>query len=175
MTGKMNAEKVQIKSWAEDDLTLLRLINAPDMMEHLGGPESEEQILARHKRYLAIGGKGTGRMFSIVLLPGLESVGSIGYWDSVWQDEAIYEMGWSVLPLFQGRGLATAAVVEAIGMISKEQKFRSVHAFPSIDNPASNAVCRKLSFSLIRECEFEYPPGIMMNCNDWRLELAVKS
>ncbi|QGQ94112.1 N-acetyltransferase [Paenibacillus psychroresistens] len=172
MAERINAEKVQIKEWAEENLTLLKLINAPEMMEHLGGPESEEQIIARHKRYLAIGGRGTGRMFSIVLLPGLEVVGSVGYWDSVWQDESVYEIGWSVLPAFQGRGLATAAVAEAIVIASKEHKHSSIHAFPSISNPASNAVCRKLNFSLIRECEFEYPPGNRMNCNDWSLEIT---
>jgi RimJ/RimL family protein N-acetyltransferase len=173
MTERMNAEQVRIEPWAEADLALLRLINAPEMMEHLGGPESEEQILARHKRYLEIGGRGTGRMFSIVLFPGLETVGSVGYWDSVWQKETVYEIGWSVLPSFQGRGIATAAVAAAIASASTEQKHRSIHAFPSINNPASNAVCRKLNFSLIHKCDFEYPPGNIMKCNDWRLEIAA--
>jgi RimJ/RimL family protein N-acetyltransferase len=129
------------------------------MMDHLGGPETEDQILTRHKRYLEISGRGTGRMFSIFLLPGFETVGSVGYWDSMWQEESVYEIGWSVLLPYQGRGIATAAIAEAIASASTEQKHRFIHAFPSINNLASNAVCRKLNFSLMGNCEFEYPPG----------------
>jgi hypothetical protein len=86
--------QVRIKPWADADLDLLYRLNAPEMLEHLGGPETEEQILARHKRYMEIGGKGTGRMFTIVLLPELETVGNIGYWERIWHEETVYEMGW---------------------------------------------------------------------------------
>jgi RimJ/RimL family protein N-acetyltransferase len=80
-------------------------------------------------------------------------------------------MGWSILPSFQGKGIATIAVKSAIDEAYAEKKCKSIHAFPSIKNPASNAICRKLDFSLISECEFEYPPGNSMRCNNWRLEL----
>ncbi|MBP1967255.1 GNAT family N-acetyltransferase [Paenibacillus aceris] len=166
----MKTPHVFLKIWSDANLDLLRLINAPEMMEHLGGSETEEQILNRHKRYLEIDGKGTGRMFSIVLLPGYETVGSVGYWDSMWEGQSVYEIGWSVLPSFQGRGIATAAVAEAIANANVEKKHMYMHAFPSINNPASNAVCQKLGFQLMSSCEFEYPPGNLMQCNDWRLE-----
>ncbi|NEW05811.1 GNAT family N-acetyltransferase [Paenibacillus sp. SYP-B3998] len=171
MPEQMNAPHVKIEPWSNADLNLLRLINAPEMMEHLGGPETEEQILRRHKRYLEIAGRGTGRMFSIVLLPKMETVGSVGYWDSMWKEEFVNEIGWSILPPYQGKGIATAAVSEAIASASIEQKIRFIHAFPSINNLASNAVCRKLNFSLMSTCEFEYPPGNIMQCNDWRIEI----
>jgi RimJ/RimL family protein N-acetyltransferase len=48
---------------------------------------------------------------------------------------------------------------------------RFIHAFPSVDNAPSNAICRKLCFTLLGPVEFEYPPGHFMKCNDWRLEL----
>jgi regulator of RNase E activity RraB len=44
-------------------------------------------------------------------------------------------------------------------------------AFPSLDNAPSNAICVKLGFELIEACEFEFPKGHFMNCNDWRLDL----
>jgi RimJ/RimL family protein N-acetyltransferase len=168
----MYTPRVRIEPWSDDDLALLRLINAPEMMEHLGGPETEKQLLTRHQRYLEIGGSEDGPMFKIILLPNLESVGSVGYWDSIWQGESVYEMGWSVLPTFQGRGIATEAVKQTIARARTEQKHRFIHAFPSINNPSSNAVCRKLGFLLIGECDFEYPPGSTMRCNDWRLGLT---
>jgi RimJ/RimL family protein N-acetyltransferase len=160
---------IQIKPWEDNDLDLLFLINAPEMMQHLGGPESKEQILNRHKRYLQLGNRG--RMFSIKLLPELEPVGSVGYWQTTWNNESVYETGWSVLPLYQGKGIATKAVKLAIEEASSENKYKYIHAFPSIDNPASNAICRKIDFQFISECEFEYPPGSFMRCNNWRYNL----
>lgn len=160
---------IKIKPWEDDDLDLLFRINSPEMMKHLGGSEGKEQILKRHKRYLELGNKG--RMYSITLLPELEKVGSVGYWQTNFNNEDVYETGWSVLPLFQGKGIATIATKLAIEEASAINKFKYIHAFPSIDNPASNAICRKLNFNLISECEFEYPPGNYMRCNNWRLEL----
>ncbi|QIZ09395.1 GNAT family N-acetyltransferase [Priestia megaterium] len=162
---------IQIKPWEDKDLDLLFRINAPEMMQHLGGPECKEQILKRHKRYLELGSRGC--MFSITLLPEQESVGSVGYWQTIWNDESVYETGWSVLPSFQGKGIATMAVKLAIDEASSESKYKHIHVFPSIDNPASNAICRKLDFQFISECEFEYPPGSFMRCNNWRLDLIT--
>jgi RimJ/RimL family protein N-acetyltransferase len=42
---------------------------------------------------------------------------------------------------------------------------------PSVDNAPSNALCRKLGFTLLGPHEFEYPKGSWMQCNDWRLDL----
>jgi RimJ/RimL family protein N-acetyltransferase len=173
MAIRKNELQVRIEPWADADLALLYRLNAPEMLEHLGGPENEEQILARHKRYVEIAGKGIGHMFSIVLLPELEAVGNTGYWERVWQEETLYEIGWGVLPPFQGRGIAMAAASAAIASARAEQKHRHIHAFPSVDTPASNAICRKLGFLFIAECEFEYPPGSFMRCNDWRLDLTT--
>ena len=46
-----------------------------------------------------------------------------------------------------------------------------LHAFPAVDNAASNGLCRKVGFLYVAECDFEYPPGHIMHCNDWRLDL----
>ena len=172
MTEQGNVSKVILEAWAEEDLGLLRQLNSPEMTVHFGGPETEEKILTRHKRYYEIAQKGTGRMFKIVLLPHLEAVGSVGYWNQTWQGESIYEVGWSVLPAFQGRGLATEATAKAIASINSERKHRFIHAFPKINNPASNAICRKLGFTFIGECDFEYPVGTTIRCTDWRLTVG---
>jgi RimJ/RimL family protein N-acetyltransferase len=49
-----------------------------------------------------------------------------------------------------------------------------VHAFPSVANAASNAICRKLGFTLLGEYQVEYPPGHPLTINDWRLDLFAK-
>ena len=47
-----------------------------------------------------------------------------------------------------------------------------MHAFPNVENAPSNAICRKLGFTLLGAQEFEYPKdsGEFMRCNDWVLE-----
>jgi RimJ/RimL family protein N-acetyltransferase len=164
---------VRIEPWGEGDLPLLKkLLGDPAMTEHLGGPESDEQLVKRQARYERLTQEGKGRMFKIVHEATGEAVGSVGYWDSNHHGEDIYEMGWLVLPAFQGRGIASAAVAQALAIARSDGKYRSLHAFPSIDNPPSNALCRKLGFTLVEECEFEYPKGSFMRCNDWRLDLS---
>jgi RimJ/RimL family protein N-acetyltransferase len=162
---------VRIEPWGEGDLPLLEKLNAPELMEHLGGPESDEQIAERHSRYVRLADSEKDRMFKIVLEATSEAVGSVGYWERTWRGEQVYETGWGVLPAFQGRGIASAATGLAIAMARLDGKHRFVHAFPSVENLPSNGICRKLGFTLVAACEFEYPPGSFMHCNDWRLDL----
>jgi RimJ/RimL family protein N-acetyltransferase len=161
---------VELQPWSEGDLPLLeKLLGDPAMMTHLGGPEMPEQILKRHQRYLRLDETGTDHMFKIAV--GFEAVGSVGYWEKQWRDGLVYETGWSVLPGFQGRGIATKATGLVIERARLENRYRFLHAFPAVDNAPSNAICRKLGFALLEAHEFEYPPGQVMVCNDWRLDL----
>ncbi|MEV0369227.1 GNAT family N-acetyltransferase [Streptomyces sp. NPDC050636] len=177
MRHRTAAPRVRIEPWTAADLALLRRTNVPEMTEHVGGPETEEQVLARHRRYLEL--NGPGRMFRIVLLPedGPEGdvAGSIGFWERTWQGEKVYETGWGVLPEFQGRGVAMAAVREVIAAARAEGRHGSLYAFPSVAHTASNAVCRRAGFGLVGECQFEYPKGNLMRSNEWRVDLAAAS
>ena len=163
---------VRLEPWAEGDLPLLRrLMGDPAMTEHLGGPESEEKLVKRQSRYERLD-PDTGRMFKIVDEASGEPVGSVGYWEKDWRDTTVWETGWSVLPEFQGRGIAGEATRQAIDAAREERKqHRYFHAFPSVDNAPSNAICRKLGFELLGALDFEFPPGHPMRCNDWRLDL----
>src|SRR5205823_11813740 len=63
------------------------------------------------------------------------------------------------------------ATEQAIELAREEGKHRFLHAFPSVDNAPSNAICRKLGFTFLEVCDFEFPPGNPLRCNDWRLNL----
>jgi RimJ/RimL family protein N-acetyltransferase len=169
MIGKQTAGRmadVLLQPWSEGDLPLLeKLMGDPEMTIHLGGPQTPEQILKRHQRYLKL--PATDHMFKIVWGPESEGVGSVGYWEINWQDQLVYETGWSVLPAYQGQGIATRATEAAIALARLEHKHQFMHAFPS------NAICRKLGFLLVEECQFEYwrAPGNFLTVNDWRIDL----
>nr|WP_238161725.1 GNAT family N-acetyltransferase [Micromonospora endolithica] len=108
----------------------------------------------------------------MIVLPDGTRVGSVGHWERRWRGAQVWEMGWAVLPAYQGRGLATAAVLAAAAEARARRTHRFAHAYPSVDNPASNAVCRRVGFTLLGPTDFEYPPGQLMRANDWRLDLT---
>lgn len=170
---RAEAPSVRIEPWSDSDLELLRRANAPELMDHLGGPESEEQLIGRHGRYVALSADrtGRGRMYRIALPGVAEAVGTIGFWERTWQGSEVYETGWAVLAEFQGRGIASAATAAVAGQARAAHKHRYLHAYPSVDNGASNGVCRRAGFLLRGECEIEYPPGHPLLTNDWRLDL----
>ena len=170
----MSTSSVRIEPWGEGDLALLhQCLGDPAMMEHLGGPMSPEDIAERQGRYERLPGTGKGRMFKIIEAATGDGVGSVGYWERESSEGLVYETGWLVLPAYQGRGAATSATAQVVERARAERKHRFLYAYPSVDNAPSNAICRKLGFSLIRVSEYEFPPdsGNILRCNDWRLDL----
>lgn len=174
----MSADDVALRAWTDDDLPLLRgLLGDPAMTTYLGGPESEEKLLTRHARYLAIDKSGTGRVFVVAVGPERTAAGWVGYWETIWRDEPMWETGWSVLPEFQGRGIATSGAALAVEAAAAEGRFRFIYAFPAVANEPSNAVCAKLGFEKVGTESLEYPPNSdsWMECAIWRRDLLPNS
>jgi RimJ/RimL family protein N-acetyltransferase len=160
------APSIRLEPWSERDQPLLQqLLGVPEMTEHVGGPESAAKIAERQARYQVPG----SRQYRIVV--DGEDAGWVGYWEREWLGEKVWETGWSVLPGFQGRGVASEATRKLIEIARTETTLRYVHAYPSVDNAPSNAICRKVGFELMGDYEFEYPKGNFMRCNDWLYDL----
>jgi RimJ/RimL family protein N-acetyltransferase len=165
---------VRLEEWGAGDLPLLRrTLGDPEMTRYIGGPESEEKLVDRQARFEKLAASGTGHMFKIVDETTDEAIGTVGYWDRPDVDEDVYEAGWFVVPGFQGRGVATAATRLAVARARAEGKHRYLHAYPSVENGPSNALCATLGFTLLGATDFEYPPGNTLRCNDWRLDLTA--
>ena len=170
--GHSRRADVALRPWAAGDLWLLqRLLGDPEMTRHLGGPESQEAIRARHERFLVADPESHG-LFAVTAGPAAEAVGWVGYWESEWRGELVWECGWNVLPEAQGRGVATAAAALMIDDARRRGRHRHLHAIQAVGNAASNALCRRLGFELLGEVEVDYPTGVVMRSNDWRLDLA---
>jgi Acetyltransferase (GNAT) domain len=93
---------VTLEPWGSRDLPLLeRLMGDPGMTEHLGDPESPDKLREGQTRYERL--EGGDRMFKIVDVASGAGVGSVGFWTKEWRDEQVYEIGWMVVPEFQGR------------------------------------------------------------------------
>jgi RimJ/RimL family protein N-acetyltransferase len=159
---------LRLEAWSEAGLEILHRQNTPEMTKHLGGPESEQAIINRHRRYLRL---DTGEV--LIIRWGIEPIGSIGYWEREWGGEEVYETGYAIFPEFDGHGFASAALKLAAQRAAARGTRRYLHAFPHVDHAASNAVCRKAGFELVGEVPFEYPKGTWLPSNDWRLDLGA--
>ena len=131
------------------------------------GSRDPGKVVERQSRYE----KEDSRQYKIVVEDGGEGIGWVGYWERTWHDQPVLEIGWAVLPSFQGRGIAGSATAKLLDKAREDQRLRFVHAFPKIDNGPSNAICRKLGFTLVEEIDFPARRGGFVRCNDWRLDL----
>ena len=166
---------VTLRTWSEEDFSLLvRLMGDPAMTVYLQGPETMEQLEKRHARYC--GYKTSDKNFVYVVLYGDQPVGSVGYWETEWEGQPAWEAFWSVVPEFQGKGIATRAMALVIEHARAQARHPYMHAMPSVDNAASNAVCRKAGFVLQGEIELEAwrEPGKYLRFNNWRLTLFAE-
>lgn len=160
---------LELRPWHVDDLPLLVRANTPEMTSHLNGPETDEQVADRHARYLRYAETGEARMFAILL--GSEPVGSIGHWKLRWNDQDAWETGWFVLPEAQGHRVAARALLHLIDDLRRRPEGRrSLVAFPSVENPASNAVCRRAGF-VLRGSSTESFRGAQLTVNEWEFDL----
>ncbi|HSK47246.1 MAG TPA: GNAT family N-acetyltransferase, partial [Coriobacteriia bacterium] len=162
---------VSIRPYEDGDFGVLcALLGDPEMTRFLGGPESDEALAARHARYLSAD-SATHGIFTILVGADRVATGWVGFWESDWEGEATWECGWHVLPQFQGAGIASAAARLALDCAKAKRRHQYVDAFPAADNAASNALCRRLGFSALREVDVEYPKGQTMHAMHCRYDL----
>jgi RimJ/RimL family protein N-acetyltransferase len=156
--------------YTEDDLALTESLECDAAaMKDLGGPWPKEKIPEIHRRRLAYIAGGTW-WFKIVPEAAGPAVGTIGIWPMEWEGAPAHEMGWMVLPAYQGRGFAGGAGRLILERARAESRFEKIHAFPALDNGASNAICRKLGFAPLEPCDIDYA-GRPLKCRHWRLDL----
>lgn len=167
----MTTQELNLRLWAEGDFELIRRsMGEPEMTKYLW-LESEEKLKARHEKYVHLPEKGNDRMYVIELGAKRTPAGSVGYWEIEQNGENVWETGWSVLPEFQGQGIATKATAMAMDLVRKTNFHRYIYAFPAVENAPSNAICRKLGFAFQNSYEEDFPDGKKMTLNIWCLDL----
>ncbi|WP_226531611.1 GNAT family N-acetyltransferase [Microbacterium paraoxydans] len=165
-------DHLRLRLWSENDLDLLHAANTPAMTGHLGGPETEDQIVERHARYLRLVAAGEARMF-VIEDAGGSALGSIGHWRMQWRQEPALEAGWFVLPEAQGRGVASDALALVVDdACAHREGRRFLTAFPEVGNAASNGVCRRNGFDLVGTFTEQFR-GAELTVNAWALDLTT--
>jgi len=147
----------------------------PVMTAELGGPLPREGIEGKVARDARAAEAGTEWIKIIVPDEASADVvaGSVVLWSHV-QDsgEPITEIGWMVLPEFQGRGLAKRAVRTLLEMARDDGRWGLVHAFPATTNAPSNGICRSLGFRFAGEQDVTFA-GRVLRSNHWLIDPAA--
>ena len=156
---------MKLRSLSLDDFGFYeRVYTEAVMWTELGGvPELD--LPAKLERDVAAVEAGRHWVLVIVGDDGT-AAGTVSLWDHEWRGETIDEIGWMVLPEHQGRGLASAAVAEALRRADEAGRWQVLHAFPATTNAPSNALCRKHGFALRGPIEFTYR-GTALRANHW--------
>ncbi|NNC11739.1 GNAT family N-acetyltransferase [Planctomonas sp. JC2975] len=169
----MEAAAVSIRPWTVDDYPVLVRNDVPEMNTYLGGSEGEERLLRRHALYLREQAEGVAHPFTVHVAGEHEPVGTVAYWDTEHDGEAVYECSWAIVPGQQGNGYAGKAIRLALLHAAGRRDRRFVYAFPRIDNGPSNGLASAAGFELTGVEDFEYPKGVPIKVNAWRFDLAT--
>jgi RimJ/RimL family protein N-acetyltransferase len=145
----------------------------PVMMAELGGPHPRDGIPDKVRRDVEDAEAGTSWIKMIVMdEPEPDSVaGTVSLWSHEDGDTMISEIGWMVLPEYQGHGLAKAAVRALLRDAAADGRWGPVYAFPAVTNGPSNGICRSLGFRLEGERDILFA-GATFRVNAWVIDPA---
>lgn len=124
--------------------TYLRMRCDPVMMTELGGPQSRDRVAGQLKHDLDTVRADSTWIKMIVPDDSEQVAGTV----TLYAHEGISEIGWMILPEFQGRGLASEAVRAVLDLARADGRWGLIHAFLSTTNAASNAICCLVGFLL---------------------------
>jgi RimJ/RimL family protein N-acetyltransferase len=142
---------------AEDLDAYIRMRCDPRMMVDLGGPRKPADIKRKVLRDAAQA--AADAEWILMICPDddpAEVAGTVTLWAHIEAGEQQTQIGWMVLPEFQGVGLAKRAVSEVLARAASDGRWGPIHAFPSVTNTASNRLCEALGFSSLGEHDFSF-------------------
>ncbi len=163
---------MQLRNITNDDLRLFEQTHCdPVMMAELGGPLPKERMPEKVRTVAADVAAGVNWYFKIIPdVENGEAAGTVCVWEGELDGQKLNEIGWMVLPAFQGQGIATRAVRMVLERARTEDRWGVIHAFPGVSNGPSNAICRKCGFTNLGECEVDFADRVL-RCNHWVIDV----
>src|SRR3954466_3562509 len=120
---------MELRPLAREDLRLYeRIYTDPRMWAELGGVV-EQDMAAKLERDVA-SMEADRHWVLVIATDDGTAAGTVSLWDHEWEGETIDEIGWMVLPEHQGRGLASAAVAEALRRADEAARRRGPPPLP---------------------------------------------
>jgi RimJ/RimL family protein N-acetyltransferase len=143
----------------------------PVMMADLGGPLPRAGMadkVARDVRAAAADDSWVKMIVPDGRAPGAVA-GTVTMWSHGEDGEPMSEIGWMVLPEFQGRGLGKLAVRMLLAQAHDDGRWGLVHAFPATSNAPSNGICRSVGFRFADERDVTFA-GRVIRSNHWVID-----
>jgi RimJ/RimL family protein N-acetyltransferase len=166
---------VQLRNVVPEDVdAYVRMRCDPAMMADLGGPLPPDGMRDKVRRDARDAAADLAWIKMIVPDPDAPEVvaGSVTIWSHDTDDGPISEIGWMVLPEFQGRGLGKRAARALLEQARDENRWGVVHAFPATGNSASNGICRSLGFRFMAEQNVSFADRVLRS-NHWAIDLST--
>ena len=163
---------MRLRNVTENDVdAYIRMRCDPVMMADLGGPLPSDGMKDKVRRDALEATADAAWIKMIVLDPAAPEVvaGSVTIWSHDSGDGPMSEIGWMILPEFQGRGLGRLAARTLLERARDEDRWGVVHAFPATSNGASNGICRSLGFRLVGERDVTFADRVLRS-NHWAID-----
>ncbi|MGW7427293.1 GNAT family N-acetyltransferase [Streptomyces sp. NPDC054813] len=160
---------MHLRDVTPDDVdAYVRMRCDPVMMRDLGGPLPPEGMKDKVRRDAEAAAADTSWIKVIVPDPGTPDIvaGHVCIWAHDEDGKPISEIGWMVLPEFQGRGLGKLATRTLLRQARDENRWGDIHAFPATTNGPSNGICRSLGFRLLGEVDVDFADRAI-HSNHW--------
>jgi len=157
----------------QDVEAYLRMRCDPVMMADLGGPLPRAGMADKVRRDAEEAAADRAWLKMIVPDPAEPGVvaGTVTLWTHGTDAGEFSEIGWMVLPEFQGRGLGKRAVRALLEQARDQDRWGLVHAFPATANAASNGICRSVGFRFLAEIDVDFA-GRALRSNHWVVDPA---
>ncbi|MFF1838201.1 GNAT family N-acetyltransferase [Streptomyces sp. NPDC058231] len=163
---------MQLRNVSPGDVdAYVRMRCDPAMMADLGGPLPREGMADKVRRDARQAAADLAWLKMIVPDPATPDLvaGTVTIWSHDTDDGPISEIGWMVLPDFQGQGLGKRAVRTLLQQARDEDRWDIVHAFPATSNAASNGICRSVGFRFVSEASVTFA-GQVLKTNHWVMD-----
>ncbi|PWJ05898.1 N-acetyltransferase [Streptomyces sp. NWU49] len=160
---------MHLRDVSPDDVdAYVRMRCDPIMMADLGGPLPAEGMADKVRRDARQAAADLG-WFKMIVPDGAGPdvvAGTVTLRSCDTDEGPISEMGWMVLPAFQGQGLGKRAVRTLLEQAREQDRWGLVHAFPATGNAASNGICRSVGFRFLSEVDVSFA-GRALRSNHW--------
>lgn len=146
----LTTERLILRSIEYADAELIHKLRSDETVNRFVGRDNSSTLEKAKEFILKIQNlveKNEGLYWILRLKENNDLIGSVCLWNFDIENE-IVEIGYEMLPEFQGKGIMSEALKKVITHTFEEIKAKLITAFPSADNINSVAILKKLNFEL---------------------------